>query len=106
MTPAQRVIKSRNDEIVRGWNRARFRRLASILEVTEAELGEMAYLPTFQLRQHLRANKFSAPVAGHLENIERYAKASRLKVRFEKGTAQDMVLQEKIKEAEETEKSA
>lgn len=96
-TPAQLIIRSRNKELVESWNRGRFRRLADILEMTEGELADMAYMNPIQLRTALKSNTFPAAVAGHLENIERYIKASRLGVRFEKGTAQDEVLKTKVK---------
>lgn len=57
----------------------------------------MAYIPQAQLRNYLRTNSFPMAVAGHLENIERWVKSSRLGVRFQRGTAQDIVLQEKAK---------
>jgi len=71
--------------------------LAQILELTEGELADMAYIPQAQLRNYLRTNSFPMAVAGHLENIERWVKSSRLGVRFQRGTAQDIVLQEKAK---------
>lgn len=103
MTPAQVVIRSRNDEIVRSWNRARFRRLAQILNLTEGELADMAYIVPIQFRRHMKENKFPAAVAGHLENIERWVKASKLGVRFKKGTAQDIILKQKVSELTEAE---
>lgn len=98
MTPAQRIIRSRNKEIADAWNRARFRRLAQILELTEGELADMAYIPSLSFKSYMRANRFPEAVAGHLENIERYVKASRLGVRFKHGTAQDIILKRKIEE--------
>lgn len=98
-TPAQLVIRSRNKEIVRFWNRARFRRLAAMLELTEGELGEMAYCTPAYLRKYIKENKFHAAVAGHLENIERYTLESRLGCKFEKGTGQDIMFR-KIKEGQ------
>lgn len=68
-----------------------------VLNMTEGELWRMAYGNPLLLRKSLRENKIPSPVAGHLENIERWVKASRLGVRFEKGTAQDIILQEKVR---------
>jgi hypothetical protein len=98
VTPAEHLIQSRNDEIVSKWNRARFRRLAMILNMTEGELNRMAYGSPFYLRRWLKDNKFPAAVAGHLENIERWVLQSRLKARFDFPTAQDEILQQKVKE--------
>ena len=69
-----------------------------ILEITEGELGDMAYAPPISLRANLKKNVFPAAVAGHLENIERWVKQSRLGVRFATPTAQDQILREKVKE--------
>jgi len=98
VTPAQHLIRSRNKEIVGNWNRPRFRRLAMILEMTEGELSEMVFMAPVILRKALKENKFPPPIAGHLENIERWVRASRLGVRFKKPTAQDEVLMGKLKE--------
>lgn len=69
------------------------------LELTEPELGEMAYVQSTALRGYLKKNMFPPPVAGHLENIERWMLMSKLGIKFKKGTAQDIVLKKKMKES-------
>ena len=95
MTPVEHLIQSKNDEIVSKWNRARFRRLAMVLNLTETELHRMAYGLPIHLRDHLKKNRFPAPIAGHLENIEQWALHSKLGERF-KPTAQDIILQQSL----------
>lgn len=98
MTPSQQVIRSRNAEIARKWTRARFRRLAFALELTDGELGDMAYINPSQLRKYLKDNKFPAPIAGHLENIERYFEERVMRTRTDGPTGQEMILFQKAKE--------
>lgn len=95
MTPAQHVIRSKNKEIWRSWNRARFRRLAKLLQVTEGELADMAYINGNAFSSYIRDNQFPMPVAGHLENIERYFLAKRVGETFE-DTGQDYVLKDRV----------
>lgn len=68
-----------------------------MLELTEGELGDMAYSPPSLLKRYLKANKFPDAVAGHLENIERWVKQSRLRIKLPP-TAQDQILHDKVKE--------
>ena len=100
-TPAQHIIRSKNDEITRGWNRARFRRLAQALKLTDQELGELAYAQSVNLSRYLKENRFPPPIAGHLHNIEAWAKNHLFGVPFQGDrTAQDIILQGKARSEE------
>jgi hypothetical protein len=98
MTPSEAIIRSRGREVALQWNRPRFIRLATAIDLTIGELAAMVGLSNRDLSSCFVKNRFTVPVALHLENIEQYIKRSKLKVRYESMPPQMEVLQQKEKE--------
>lgn len=80
-------------------------RLSLCLRVTEMELAAMAGMERKHLTAAYKSNRFDPAYALHLENMERFVKETKLKVRYERQVPQLEILNTRLKQEWDLEES-